>query len=124
VSDARFASNSERVAHRSEMVALVSDAIARKPAAEWLEKLEKAGIPAGPINSIRQALEDVQAQHRRMVRTLAGMPLVGSPVRLDGERADSDLPPPGLGEHTGEVLSTLGIDPTAIERLRSAGVVG
>jgi formyl-CoA transferase len=124
VSDARFASNSERVAHRSEMVALVSDAIARKPAAEWLEKLEKAGIPAGPINSISQALEDVQAQHRRMVRTLAGMPLVGSPVRLDGERADSDLPPPGLGEHTGEVLSTLGIDPTAIERLRSAGVVG
>jgi formyl-CoA transferase len=124
VSDARFASNSERVAHRSEMVALVSDAIARKPAAEWLEKLEKAGIPAGPINSIRQALEDVQAQHRRMVRTLAGMPLVGSPVRLDGERADSDLPPPGLGEHTGEVLSTLGIDPAAIERLRSAGVVG
>jgi formyl-CoA transferase len=124
VSDARFASNSERVAHRSEMVALVSDAIARKPAAEWLEKLEKAGIPAGPINSISQALEDVQAQHRRMVRTLAGMPLVGSPVRLDGERADSDLPPPGLGEHTGEVLSTLGIDPAAIERLRSAGVVG
>jgi formyl-CoA transferase len=124
VSDARFASNSERVAHRSEMVALVRDAISRQPAAEWLEKLEKAGIPAGPINSIRQALEDVQAQHRRMVRTLAGMPLVGSPVRLDGERADSDLPPPGLGEHTGEVLSTLGIDPAAIERLRSAGVVG
>jgi formyl-CoA transferase len=124
VSDARFASNSERVAHRSEMVALVRDAISRQPAAEWLEKLEKAGIPAGPINSISQALEDVQAQHRRMVRTLAGMPLVGSPVRLDGERADSDLPPPGLGEHTGEVLSTLGIDPTAIERLRSAGVVG
>jgi formyl-CoA transferase len=124
VSDARFASNSERVAHRSEMVALVRDAISRQPAAEWLEKLEKAGIPAGPINSISQALEDVQAQHRRMVRTLAGMPLVGSPVRLDGERADSDLPPPGLGEHTGEVLSTLGIDPAAIERLRSAGVVG
>jgi crotonobetainyl-CoA:carnitine CoA-transferase CaiB-like acyl-CoA transferase len=52
------------------------------------------------------------------------MPLVGSPVRLDGERADADLPPPGLGEHTLDVLSTLGIDPAAIERLRSAGVVG
>jgi formyl-CoA transferase len=122
--DERFKSNSARVANRAEMVALVADAIARRPAAQWLESLEKAGIPAGPINSISQALEDVQAQHRHMVRTIAGMRLVGSPVRLDGERADADLPPPGLGEHTLDVLSTLGIDPAAIERLRSAGVVG
>ena len=65
-----------------------------KPAAEWLGQLEAAGIPAGPINRISQALSDVQAQHRQMVRTIAGVPVVGSPVRLDGERADSDLPPP------------------------------
>jgi formyl-CoA transferase len=59
-----------------------------------------------------------------MVRTLGGVPLVGSPVRLDGERADSDLPPPALGEHTADVLAALGVDPTEVDRLRAAKVVG
>jgi crotonobetainyl-CoA:carnitine CoA-transferase CaiB-like acyl-CoA transferase len=123
-SDERFASNGARVAHREEIVPLVSDAIRQKPAAEWLEQLEAAGIPAGPINSITQALSDVQAQHRQMVRAIAGVPLVGSPVRLDGERTDSDLPPPRLGEHTGELLANIGIDPGDADRLRAAGIIG
>jgi len=122
--DARFASNGARVANRDALVGMVSEAIAQKPAAEWLEQLEAAGIPAGPINRISQALSDVQAQHRQMVRTIAGAPLVGSPVRLDGARADSDLPPPALGEHTAEVLGTLGLDSGALEALRAAGVIG
>ena len=123
VSDERFASNGSRVANRDEIVRLVSDAIRQKPAAQWLEQLEVAGIPAGPINRIRQALEDIQAQHRGMVRTIAGTPLVGSPVRMDSRRADSDLPPPGLGEHTSEVLAKLGVEPKELDRLRSEGVV-
>ncbi|MGE5063948.1 MAG: CaiB/BaiF CoA transferase family protein [Myxococcales bacterium] len=121
--DVRFASNGARVAHRHEMVRLVSDAIRQKPAAEWLKHLEAAGIPAGPINSITQALSDVQAQHRQMVRTIARIPLVGSPVRLDGERADSGTPPPRLGEHTNELLASIGIDAGEAESLRSNGVI-
>ena len=123
-SDERFASNGARVANREEMVRLVGEAIAQRPAMEWLERLEKAGIPAGPINRISQALGDVQARHRRMVRSIAGMPLVGSPLRIDGERADSNLPPPGLGEHTGEVLSGLGVDADEATRLQTEGVIG
>jgi len=123
-SDERFASNGARVANREEMVRLVGEAIAQRPAMEWLERLEKAGIPAGPINRISQALGDVQARHRRMVRSIAGMPLVGSPLCIDGERADSDLPPPGLGEHTGEVLSGLGVDADEATRLQTEGVIG
>jgi crotonobetainyl-CoA:carnitine CoA-transferase CaiB-like acyl-CoA transferase len=106
------------------MVRLVAEAIATKPAAEWLEQLEAAGIPAGPINRISQALGDAQAQHRRMVRMIAGIPLVGSPVRLDGERADSDLPPPALGQHTDEVLASLGLDSGAIAELDRQNVIG
>ena len=124
VRDPRFESNEARVANREEMVRLIADAIARRPAAEWLDRLEAAGVPAGPINRVSEALADVQAQHRRMVRTIAGMPLVGSPVRLDGERADSDLPPPALGEQTGELLSALGIEEAEAARLREAGVIG
>jgi formyl-CoA transferase len=120
----RFATNAARVAHRAEMVALVSETIRQKPAADWLEQLEAAGIPAGPINRISQALSDVQAQHRQMVRSIAGAPVVGSPVRLNGERADSDMPPPRLGEHSGEVLAALGLAPDEVDRLRAAKVIG
>ena len=122
--DERFSSNGARVANRNEMVRLIGEAIAQKTAAEWLDRLEAAGIPAGPINRVSQALADVQAQHRQMVRTIAGIPLVGSPVRLDGERADSDLRPPALGEHTCEVLRALGLANHEIEELRAATVIG
>jgi formyl-CoA transferase len=122
-SDQRFASNGARVANRAEIVRLVGEAIAKKPAADWLDRLEAAGIPAGPINRISQALGDVQAQHRGMVRMIAGAPLVGSPVRIDRERSDSDLPPPALGEHTGEVLAALGLEAREADRLRSEGVI-
>ena len=124
VSDERFASNGSRVANRDAIVALVAECIRGKPAAEWLAQLEAAGIPAGPINRVLQALEDVQAQHRGMVRTIAGVPLVGSPIRIDEERADSGLPPPALGQHTDEVLALLGLAPQELERLRTEGVVG
>jgi crotonobetainyl-CoA:carnitine CoA-transferase CaiB-like acyl-CoA transferase len=122
-SDERFASNGTRVANRTEMVRLVSECIREKPAAEWLAQLEAAGIPAGPINRIGQALSDVQAQHRGMVRTIAGVPLVGSPIRLDSERADSGLPPPALGQHTAEVLREL-LGAEELRRLHRENVVG
>jgi formyl-CoA transferase len=121
--DQRFASNGARVAHRAEIVELVSAAIGQKPASEWLAKLEAAGIPAGPINRITQALSDVQAQHRGMVRTIAGMHLVGSPVRYDSERMDSDIPPPALGEHTHEILSDLRVSAAELARLKSEAII-
>ena len=123
-SDERFATNAARVAHREDMVARVAECIRTKTAAEWFDELDRAGIPAGPINRVTQALSDVQAEHRGMVRSIGGMSLVGSPVRLDGARADADLPPPKLGEHTSEVLEGLGLEPHAIERLKSEGIVG
>ena len=128
-SDDRFATNSARVAHRAELAALVADCIRRRTAGEWFDALEAAGIPAGPINRVSEALAEVQAQHRQMVRLMSGgalgeVPVVGSPVRIDGERADSELPPPALGEHSREVLAELGLDGEAIDALAAKGVVG
>jgi formyl-CoA transferase len=123
-SDPRFATNEARVAHREEIVGLVGTAIRAKRAIEWLDQLEAAGIPAGPINSITQAMADVQAKHRQMIRNLAGVPLVGSPVRIDGERADGELPPPGLGEHTMDVLAAAGLSASDIDGLRTAKIIG
>jgi formyl-CoA transferase len=122
-SDERFATNGARVANRGDIVALVAAEIRKQPAADWLERLEAAGIPAGPINRITQAFADVQAQHRAMVRTISGTPLVASPVRMDGEQAVAELPPPGLGEHSEEILDALGIGKEEFERLRAQGVV-
>ena len=122
--DERFANNAARVANRASLVALIAQEIATRSAAEWLDRLEAAGISAGPINRISQALGDVQAQHRAMVRNMAGMSLVGSPLRLDGDRCDSDLPPPLLGEHSAEILKNLGLTETEAQQLRNAGVTG
>jgi formyl-CoA transferase len=125
--DPRFATNGARVAHRTELVPLIAGRIAARPAAEWLDELEAAGIPAGPINRISQALADPQAEFRNAVRQIGSgrlgeVPTVGSPLRFDGERADAELPPPGLGEHTDEVLAGLGLEAKEIERLRGTGV--
>ena len=122
-SDPRFATNAARVANRAEIVKLVSEAIAKQPASYWFERLEGLGIPAGPINPISEALANVQAQHRRMVRTITGVPMVGSPVRFDGNRADSDLPPPALGEHTSEILERIGIASQERDAIRARGII-
>ena len=125
-SDPTFTTNAARVAARETLVPMISDIIASKPAAEWLDQLESAGIPAGPINTVSQALIDPQAIYRgaRVNRgggALGEVPMIGSPFRIDGERNDARLPPPALGEH-GNLLSEW-LDEAELERLKAAGVV-
>ena len=127
VEDPVYATNAARVSAREKLVPMIAEIIDAKPAAEWLEQLEAAGIPAGPINTISQALADPQAVHRGAQISAGGgalgeVPMVGSPIRIDGKRADAPLPPPGLGEH-GDLLSEW-VDEAELKRLRAAGIVG
>jgi crotonobetainyl-CoA:carnitine CoA-transferase CaiB-like acyl-CoA transferase len=125
--DPGFATNASRVAARDRLVPLIAEIIATRPAATWLEQLEAAGIPAGPINSISQALADPQAVHRGALLSLGGgalgdVPMIGSPIRFDGRRSDAPLPPPALGEH-GDLLEEW-VDVAELQMLRDAGIVG
>jgi formyl-CoA transferase len=127
VVDGDYATNAVRVANRALLVPMIAEIIGARPAADWLAMLEEAGIPAGPINSVTQALGDPQAVHRGVRISSCGgklgkVEMVGSPIRIDGERQDSDLPPPGLGEH-GDLLGKW-VSAEELARLRASGVVG
>ncbi len=127
VGDARFATNAARVAARNVLVPLIAEIIVQKPAALWLGEFEQAGIPAGPINSVSQALGDPQAVHRGARISGGGgalgeVPMVGCPIRIDGERIDASLPPPALGEHGDLLRDMLGDE--EYRRLQQAGVIG
>jgi formyl-CoA transferase len=111
-SDARFARNADRVRNRAILVPLLEAIVRERPMAFWAEELEAAGVPCGPINSIAQAMTDPQIVARGLRvdlphPTAQRVPLVASPIVLDGKRAVSDLPPPLLGEHTRSVLGDL-----------------
>ena len=125
--DPAFSTNPKRVAARDRLVPMIAEIVATRPAADWLKLLEEAGIPAGPINTISQALADPQAVHRGMRLNadggaLGGVPMVGSPIRIDGERSDAPLPPPALGENGDLLREMLGDE--EYQRLVRSGVIG
>ncbi|MEZ5602755.1 MAG: CaiB/BaiF CoA-transferase family protein [Burkholderiaceae bacterium] len=122
--DERFARNRDRVRNRETLVPLIAALIAQRPAAWWLEGLERAGVPCGPINDLAQVFDNEQVRSRGLrvdiERADAGpVPLVGSPLKMSATPPSYRLPPPRLGEHTGEVLrELLGYDAAAIAAAR------
>jgi formyl-CoA transferase len=128
--DERFATNPARVRHRPLMVEMITERLAGRRAAEWLEGLERAGVPCGPINDLAHVFEDPQVKHRGMqVRAphpLAGeVRMVANPMKLSRTPIEHRRSPPLLGEHTDEVLGgVLGMDRDEIAALRAAKVVG
>ena len=112
LADARFAANEGRVEHRDALEPLLEEALAARPAAEWLARLETAGIPCGAVNELPEVLEHPQLRHNRLVTQVASpagtIPAIGNPFLVTGERPEVG-PVPALGEHTDEVLAELGL---------------
>lgn len=128
--DERFATNGARVEHREILVPELASCLAARTTDEWLASLEAVGVPCGPINTLDRVFEDAQVRHRGMHLTLphpeAGqVDLVGNPTRIDGRRLDADTPPPGLGQHSDDVLGhLLGLDADTLADLKRRGVIG
>ncbi|HEY5898305.1 MAG TPA: CaiB/BaiF CoA-transferase family protein [Burkholderiales bacterium] len=127
--DARFATNGKRVENRGELTRLLSEIFSKRTTAEWVELLEKAGVPNGPINDIAQVYAEPQVKARGIRIELphaagAMLPLVASPMRFSGTPIEYRTAPPLLGQHSDEVLrDLLGKSAGEIARLRSAGVI-
>jgi glutaryl-CoA transferase len=127
--DPRFATNGKRVENRAEITGLIGTFMRKRTTAEWLELLEAAGVPNGPINDIAQVFQEPQVQARgvkiELDHAAAGkLPLVASPMRFSGTPLEYRLPPPLLGEHTDEVLrGLLGKSDAEIARLRAEEII-
>lgn len=126
--DERFQKNNDRVKNRPELNQRIENALALKTQAEWVEALNQAGIPCGPIYTIDQVFKDPQVIHQKMflevVHPKTGrVPMTGLPVQLSETAPQVFLPPPCLGEHTAEVLGHFGFAPEEIDRLLAEKVI-
>ena len=128
--DARFATNRDRVANREALIPLLAPLLRQRTTHAWVEALEDAGVPCGPINRLGEVFADPQVRHRGMRIELphpaAGrLPLVANPIRLSASPLEYASAPPLLGQHTNEILlELLGLPEAELARLRDQGVVG
>lgn len=125
--DPRFASREQRTANSNALHAIVEQIILANDTRHWLDLLEKAGVPAAPVNTAHQMMNDEQVLAREMIveqqHPSAGkIRVVGVPVKLSDTPGRVRTPAPLLGEHTEEVLSSLGYG-DQLERLKQAGVI-
>ena len=128
-SDPKYVTIAQRNAHRDELIPKLAAVLRQWPSAEWIEKLEAANVPCGPINTIDKVFADPQVQARGMRVDLphprAGtLPSIANPVRFASAPIEYTHAPPVLGQHTDEVLEELlGLDADARAALRARGVI-
>jgi len=127
VKDPRFATQPARLEHRTELMALLDQIFKGGSAAEWIECLNNAGIPAGPIYKMNEVFADPQVQHLGIARKLrdgeCATRLVAQPVNLSRTPASLVSPVPNVGEHTDEILNELGFSCEEIALLHEESIV-
>ncbi|EDQ06559.1 Acetyl-CoA:oxalate CoA-transferase [Sulfitobacter indolifex] len=120
--DARFASNADRIRNLPALVEILNGYLSQETTETWLDRMEKAALPAGPVNDILQMHADPQARARDMIveldhPTAGRIETLGQPVKFSRTPGSVERASPRLGEHTREVLSELGFDSAKIDAL-------
>ena len=126
--DPRFKDNAGRMGNLAALSAILDGKFRTRTTAEWLTVLERAGVPAGPVLSIAEMHADPQAQARDMVPTVThgavgAVKTIGIPVKFSDTPAAVRRGAPRFGEHTREVVLSLGYSAADVERLLRAGAV-
>ena len=130
--DPRFATNIARVRHRAELDVLLPPVMLTRTIAEWLRELGALGVPCGPVNTLPEVFADEQVIARGVRVDVphaaargGSVPLLANPLKLSATPVRYEKGPPPLGHDTDIVLrERLGLSDTALEQLRTAGVIG
>lgn len=130
VADERFETNADRVEHMDELEDELERTLHSRPTDEWIEILaENAGVPAGPVFDVEEALENPQTEARDAVTELSHpdlgtVPVIEHPLKYARAESGFDSPPPLLGEHNREVFRELGYSESSLDELEQLGVFG
>jgi crotonobetainyl-CoA:carnitine CoA-transferase CaiB-like acyl-CoA transferase len=127
--DPRFATNPKRLENRAVLVSLIEDILRTGTAADWLERLRAAEVPAAPVNNLDGAFAEPPVAEREMIveydhPDVGRVRLPGNPIKFDGMGRTISNPAPRLGEHTDAVLhDLLSLPPARLAELRAQGVI-
>lgn len=121
-----FATGSTRAEHHAKLEPLLIERFKTKTRDEWLDLLDEADVPSSAINTVPEAMQDPQVQHRGMITEVpagSGRRFVRAPITMPGVAALTERPAPKLGEHTEEILSEIGLNVQDVAALRAAGAL-
>jgi crotonobetainyl-CoA:carnitine CoA-transferase CaiB-like acyl-CoA transferase len=126
--DPRFATYEVRARNRKELNDVVAEHLAKRSTKEWVDILNDAGVPAGPVYNIDEMFEDPQVKFLQMTRPvvhpkLGEQQMVAQGFNISGYSKDIRMPTPGVGEHTFDILRGMGMTGEELEKLRSEGVI-
>jgi crotonobetainyl-CoA:carnitine CoA-transferase CaiB-like acyl-CoA transferase len=126
--DPRFATSTLRSRNRTALNELITDALRTRSTREWFDIMVEAGLPCGPVYNVKEVFADPQVQELRIKRSvthprLGELDLIAQPCEITGFDRNLRSATPDLGEHTDEVLRSLGYDDDGIEKLKAAKAI-
>ncbi|WP_020677908.1 CaiB/BaiF CoA transferase family protein [Geopsychrobacter electrodiphilus] len=127
--DPRFVGNAARVENRTQLIPLIEEALRQRVSKDWIDLLEGAGVPCGPINTLAEVFSDPQIEARQMRidlehQSAGSVPQVGSPMKFSQTPVEYQQAPPVLGEHNREILGQLlGLSEAQQLQLASDGII-